>query len=316
MNIRMTKIFILAAGIFFCSAAASAQETGKVSEKFSPKGGEWSVGVTFNPATLGYKLKMQPKAGEYAGAFISDNATAKKQMFILSQDPLAAFRIRYFINENWAVRATLGINGSRVDYKEYVQDDLAKSIDPNSENKVVDDAISNLNSGSLSVGAQYLAGKGPLKFLAGFNLVYAIAGGSLTFDYGNRMTDLNQVPSSMPMTLPTTSTAETLNDFKSTLGIAYGRPLKRYNVGYTQGLGISADMGVEWFIMGRLSLTAAMTFTPLMFMWQPQTYAIFEGFSSISNAVEQYHDLVSPGSNALLYGTENIGINFALNYYF
>lgn len=315
MNMRTPKILILAAGIFVCSFA-SAQETGKFAEKFSPKGGEWSVGVTFNPATLGYKLKMQPTAGEYAGAFISDNATAKKQMFILSQDPLAAFRVRYFLNENWAVRATLGINGSRVDYKEYVQDDLAKSIDPNSGNKVVDDAISNLNSGSLSLGAQYLAGKGPLKFLAGFNLVYAIAGGGLTFDYGNRMTDINQVPSSMPMTLPSTTTAETLNDFKSTLGIAYGRPLKRYNVGYTQGLGISADMGVEWFIMGRLTLTAAMTFTPLMFMWQPQTYAIFEGFSSISNQVEQYHDLVSPGSHALLYGTENIGINFALNYYF
>ena len=70
---------------------------------------------------------------------------------------------------------TLGLNGSHVDYKEYVQDDLAKAIDPNSENKVVDNVISNLNSGSLAVAAQYMAGKGSLKFITGFGLVYAIA---------------------------------------------------------------------------------------------------------------------------------------------
>ena len=287
-------------------------------QKFSPKRGDWSVGVTFNPATLGYQLKMQPKNGEYAGAFIADNATAKKQMFILSQDPLAAVRVRYYFNESWALRMTLGLNGSHVDYKEYVQDDLAKAIDPNSENKVVDNVISNLNSGSLAVAAQYMAGKGSLKFITGFGLVYAIAGVGLNFNYGNKITDLNKVPSSMPMTMPPATGAKdpTLNDFQSTLGIAYGRPLKRYNVGYVQGLGITADMGVEWFMTGRLSLTATMTFTPVMAIWQPKTYAIYEGFSSRTGKVEQYNSLVSPGSHAWLYGTENIGCNLSLNYYF
>lgn len=306
---------IIAAALLAVSIGAGAQEK---PERFSPKAGDWSIGVTFNPATLGYKMSMQPKSGDFAGAFIADKATTQKQMFILSQDPLAAFRVRYFLSEKWALRATLGLNGSHIDYKEYVQDDLAKSIDPNSENKVVDDVISNMNSGSLALGAQYLAGRGPLKFMMGFNLVYAIAGGSLNFDYGNRMTDLNRVPSSMPMTMPPASgaTDPTLNDFESVLGISYGRPVKRYNVGYVQGLGVSADMGVEWFMTGRLSLTAAMTFTPVMFIWQPQTYAVYEGFSSITSKVEQYNALVSPGSHAWLYGTENIGCNLSLNYYF
>ena len=194
-------------------------------QKFSPKRGDWSVGVTFNPATLGYKLKMQPKNGEYAGAFIADNATAKKQMFILSQDPLAAVRVRYYFNESWALRMTLGLNGSHVDYKEYVQDDLAKAIDPNSENKVVDNVISNLNSGSLAVAAQYMAGKGSLKFITGFGLVYAIAGGGLNFNYGNKITELNKVPSSMPMTMPPATGAKdpTLNDFRHGCGVVYDR---------------------------------------------------------------------------------------------
>ena len=32
--------------------------------------------------------------------------------------------------------------------------------------------------------------------------------------------------------------------------------------------------------------------------------------------VQQYNDRISPGSFAVLYGTENIGFNVSLNYYF
>ena len=39
-----------------------------------------------------------------------------------------------------------------------------------------------------------------IKFVYGFDLLYAIAGGRMVFDYGNAMTDLNHVPSSMPVT--------------------------------------------------------------------------------------------------------------------
>lgn len=75
-------------------------------------------------------------------------------------------------------------------------------------------------------------------------------------------------------------------------------------------------MGVEWFMTGRISLAGAMTFTPVMFIFQPQTWTKFEGFSSKTGGVEQYNDLVSQGSSAVLYGTENIGFNVSLNYYF
>ena len=32
--------------------------------------------------------------------------------------------------------------------------------------------------------------------------------------------------------------------------------------------------------------------------------------------VEKYNGLVSPGSDAFLYGTENIGLRLSVNYYF
>ena len=83
-----------------------------------------------------------------------------------------------------------------------MDDDLAKAVNPDSRNQVVDAVVSNLNSGSLALGFQYLAGTGPLRFMAGFNVSYSIAGGSLGFNYGNTMTPENRVPSTMPMARP------------------------------------------------------------------------------------------------------------------
>ena len=35
---------------------------------YVPKKGDWSVGVTFNAASLGHKLSMQPKPGDFASS--------------------------------------------------------------------------------------------------------------------------------------------------------------------------------------------------------------------------------------------------------
>jgi hypothetical protein len=98
-------------------------------------------------------------------------------------------------------------------------------------------------------------------------------------------------------------------------GIAYGRPVQRKNIGYIHGLGISADAGLEVFLAENISLAAALNFTPIMLTFQPQTYSVFEGFSSKTGKVEKVNGLVSPGSNALLYGTQNIGCRISLTYY-
>ena len=52
-----------------------------------------------------------------------------------------------------------------------------------------------------------------------------------------------------------------------------------------------------------------------MVTFQPKTYATYEGFSANTGKVEQVTDVVSPGSCALLYGTQNLGCRIALTYY-
>lgn len=96
----------------------------------------------------------------------------------------------------------------------------------------------------------------------------------------------------------------------------YARPVKQYNVGVNQGIGLYAQIGIEWFFIPRVSLGATLDITPLMVAWQPQTYVQYEGFNKFSGAVENYNQLISPGSMYLLYGTENLSCTISLNYYF
>lgn len=297
--------------LFLISAVAVHAQDKKF---YTPEKGDWSIGVVFNPASMSSQMLAQPKAGDFVGDWISNNAASPHQMFMLSQDPVAAIRMKYRTSRHWAFRASLGFNGSLVNYKEYVQDDLAVALNPNSQNLVVDEIHSLMNSGSLMLGFEYMTGERAVRFIFGADLLYSVAGGNLTFDYGNRMTALNHVPSSMPMTSEMKDGS--LNDFTAKLGISYGRPVNRYNSGYIHALGISLDMGIEVFIAERISAGLSMNFTPVAVTFQPETYTVYEGFSTFTGSVVNYTGFVSPGSNALLYGIENIGARISLNYYF
>ena len=66
--------------------ALNAQEK----NRFAPQKGTWSVGVTFNPASIGSGIALQPKNGEFAGDYLEGLAANPKQMFILSKDPMAS----------------------------------------------------------------------------------------------------------------------------------------------------------------------------------------------------------------------------------
>jgi hypothetical protein len=277
-----------------------------------PEAGSVSIGFTFNAASLGTQLAAQPKGNTFSGAFINGLAATPKSMYILSQDPVAAFRVKYHLSDNFNIRASVGLNGSHVDYANYVTDDLAKALDPTSEEKVIDHIKSDLNSTNFAVGFEYVAGKGNLKFVAGVNVLYALAGGKMFFDYGNKITDIN----THPTTLLDGGAYDDFGGKGAGVGVAYGRPVERKNVGFSHGIGIQTDMGIEWFFIDHLSLGAAVTFTPVMFVKQCQTFTVYEGFSTMKGEVIEFNDLVSPGSWACLYGTNNLGFQLSLNYYF
>ena len=312
----MKKIFSTFLAVMMVVPMLYAEDK-KTQEWNEPQVGDWSIGITFNPVSLASQLTVQPKAGTAVNGTISGSMAIQKQLYALSQDPVLAIRAKYRVAPNWNVRMALGFSGSHINYAEYVQDDIAVMENPASGNKVTDLVKSDLTSGNLIVGGEFVKGK-KVKFTMGFSFMYAIGGGALNFQYGNRISGLNPVPTSMPYTGWINGASAALNPdhgAAAAQGIAWARPLKANNSGVHHGLGVNMDMGIEWFFQDRISLGAAVTFSPIMLTFQPQTYTIMEGFSSITGKVEQYNLLISPGSWSCLYGTENIGFQLSLNYY-
>jgi len=314
----MKKLMILTALVLVTGLSLFAQEK---KQPYSPQAGNFSIGLTFNPMAAAKAGKSyQPGSGDFAGQFVEGFGTEPKQMFVMGAEPLAAIMAKYRLSGAVSLRANLGFTGSWVNYKEYVDDDAALRNDGLSQAKTVDVVHNKLNSVSLSLGAEFHKNIGAFQFNFGASLLWAIGGGSISATYGNPLTkDGGWVRSTMPYLQPTTNpNSPTLNQYQaadSKNAIANAYLVESYNQGYIHGLGLSLDMGIEWFCLPRVSVALSMTMTPIMGLFQPQTYSIYEGYSTWTDQIERYNKLVSPGSNAFLYGTDNFGFRLSLNYY-
>lgn len=311
----MKKLFLIAAALCIC-LMAGAQNLTKGSA-FNPKKGDFSFGVAYNP--MSEFASYQPEIKGFAGEFIKGLAEYPHELYFLGVDPKVNFTFRYHLTDNWAARATLGFSGSKVNYKEYVQDDVSFKQDPTTTNKEVDCVHGMLRGVALSAVAEYHKSFGHLAFVGGVGLQFASGGGTMTFEYGNKFSDENKTPTTMPYCQFDADATKRgiLNQYNGTDidKVTYARPLERYNVGYCTAISLIGDMGIEYFFVGQMSITAAVTFAPLTYYKQPQTYAKFEGWHTVDNEVVTFNALVSPGSSAIFYGTQNFGIRFGFHYY-
>lgn len=296
--------------------ASAAKPAATTKKQFVPAKGDFSFGVTWNP--ISKFGSYQPKAGDFAGSYVNSLGDYPHQLYILGIDPQFSFQLRYHMSDKWSLRAALGLSGSKIDYKEYVRDDVAYKADTKTLDKVEDCIHASLNGFSLGLEAEYTKSFGPLAFIGGFGLQFAIGGGAMTMDYGNAYSASNTAPSTMPYLKVTTAQFSSLNEYGTDPykwnEMANGRPLERYNVGYCKALALTCNMGLEYFFIGQMSISATVTFVPVAFYFQPETYTSFEGVTNLAKYVT-FDALVSPGSTALLYGTQNIGLRLAFNYY-
>ena len=282
----------------------------------APKPGSLSFGITYNP--MAGDISYQPGTGDFASQFVSSMGANPKSMFFLSQEPKASLMMKYHISEKTAFRANLGLNGSRVDYREYVDDMAGLQEDPTSNAVVTDVIHTKLNCVNLGAALEFSRPFKQFQFIAGFGIMYAVGGGSMSFDYGNPLTEeFGWQRITMPMLAVDPDPQKSLNNFPAvnTVGITAGYPVERYNVGYNHGIGFTFDMGLEWFVFDGVSLAASLAVTPVMLVIQPQTWTIYEGYSNLTGKIQQYNDLVSPGSSGCVYGFDNIGLRLSLNYY-
>ena len=326
----MKKFFLVAMALFL-ALGLGAQNKKQI---FNPQGGDFSIGVTFNPLAI-KNHDYQPDKNAWAGDFVKGLGGTPKQMFILSTDPLLSFMLSYHISDVVSLRANIGLTGSTVNYRQYVIDDQYLADNPTDALAYKYDAVkSKLNGTTIGLGLEFTKPFGRLAFVGGFGIQYALGGGSLSFAYGNPLTkELTNNGAKLPSTASYLALEGegTLNEWKTVSANALyghpeyatssgtanvGRPVERYNVGMNHGLGITADMGIEYFFAGSMSIGASVTFVPIMVVFQPQTYTKYEVYNKDKEEGEVWDQaVVSPGSRALLYGTQNIGLRLSFKYY-
>ena len=275
-----------------------------------PEAGSSAIGVVINPVS-GVRANAIFKAGDFIGNAIQAQAASPYQMFILA-DPLISVRYKYKISNVTALKASIGFSGAKFNYKEFLQDDIMYDADPQTTEQVEDIIHFKMSGGGLNLGLEFGGNAGNFRFNGGFGLVYAFGGGSMNFTYGNKMTKDNPFPTVMPLM----DSLSTMSGAYEEMNLANARPLKRYNAGVEHAFGLSIDLGLEWFFAKNISIGASVSMIPFIYAIQPGTYTDFECFSFKDTKVKEFRKNVSSGSNYLLYGTENIGLQLSFNYYF
>jgi hypothetical protein len=315
-------IAAVALTVFATTFAVQAQEITPLRTKQNnvPPAGSSSIGFMINPVT-GIRANGEFAAGDFIGNEIAGQGTSPYQMVILG-NPLVSIVYKYKLTDRTALRASLGFSGAKFNYKEYVTDDLrVADADPDDIGALgaqVEDIVHySMSGGGINLGLEFNAGDGNLRFVGGFGLMYSFGGGSMNFTYGNVMDmDDNPAPTIMPIIDAMRAKGTAPEYHPNGVDMSGARPLKRYNVGVVHAFGISLDAGLEWFFMPNVSAGATKNFVPLVYAMQPETYSTFEGYSPIADEILQFDKKISSGSNYLLYGTENFGIQLSFNYYF
>ncbi|MBO7112683.1 MAG: hypothetical protein J6V75_01885 [Bacteroidaceae bacterium] len=295
--------------LLFFAALALATATARSQEaevQYTPKSGDYALSVSAIPFTryIGqfFNGAVSNDYSEFAGqAYIGNDVNTTQFQKI---DPMMSISGKYFLDDETAIRVNLGLIYQREFKKSYARDDAEYALNPFSQQKVIDTYLSKNTGMSLMAGLEKRVGKARLQGIYGAGVLFALNNQVKEYTYGNAITDINQSP-----TESNGGTAATLD------GFAYNRLIKDYNLGASWHLGIVTFVGVEYFIIPRMSIGGEVNFTALASFDRPQ-YQDLEGFSTVDVAKREWTELKSPSSNTITIGTGNIGSNVTLSFYF
>lgn len=279
---------------------------------YLPEAGDIALGLNLNPVTnfLGQMFNNSVNGSinndQIGGSGLLWNQdVATTEGFAL---PMVSIQGKYFLDDNIAVRANIGMVLNRQNRHEYVQDDAAVAADPLSQDKVEDAYHASVTGGSLSAGIEYRMGKNH-RFQGVFsgNLLYSFYTAKTTWDYGNGITEVNQTPS--------------IDGVVNTMGyVAMGTNIPSARVTKASAdvnhtIGLVGTVGIEYFVAPKIAIGAEVDLA-LLYSWRPSQTATYEGYNTLSGTVDEYINKVSPKSSDFVFGTQNIGGNLYLMFYF
>lgn len=292
---RVIKICALCLLCVGSGLSVMAQEAEKAKKQYLPEEGDFSISIGAMPIVnfVGnmFNGTTDNKFGSIGGVSYLTNDISLMG--------------RYMLRDEWALRVNVGLNIRDHKDRYYVQDDLEVALNPLSEEQVVDAIKSHDNSASFAVGMEYRKGSKRVQGIFGASLLYAFSQSSKSYSYGNAMTELNQSP----------SMANEMPGMTSIGYLSQARMLKNYSPNASHTIGLVGNIGLEWFVAPKIALGAEMN-VALLYQFGSKEYRKYEGYNSLTDQVEEYTRMVSPGANEFIFNTSNIGGNLYVSFYF
>lgn len=282
-----------------------AQEESAAKNEYLPAAGDFAIGFNLNPfatfvgnmfnGTVGNAIDN----GKIGGEALLSNMTMPNAY------PVVSLQGKYMFTDNLGLRANIGLLLTRKNNREYVLDDEAVALDPLSRQKVVDAEYLSSHGGSLSVGVEYRIGKGRVQGVFSGSALYAFSVAHANYEFGNAITEANQRPTSGSFVTYAAMSSQMPN----------ARLLHSYTDDGVHTIGLVGSVGIEGFVAPKISIGAEVNLA-LLYAWTPQQYGEYEGFNLLTKEVEHFTELVAPKSSQFVFGTQNIGANLFMNFYF
>ena len=241
----------------------------------------------------------------------------------LLKAPVVSIMGGYMLTDQLAIKGNIGLI---IDYKRElsnVLDDKALFLDPLAREIVNDEKISTQYGGSFAVGVEYRVGQKRVQGVFGAGLVYAFQTNLDTYKYGNGISEINQAP---------TSAYGQFNDpINGTWGVYANNPepgiysaarVLKDGVNasgannFWHRIGLYTTVGVEWFVAPKIALGMNVNLD-LLYRWSSNVCAEYEAYNPLTDGIDHYVATQNLSNyNGIRFGTENIGANLYMNFFF
>ena len=286
-----------------------------------PQAGEFSLGFSVDPFAnfLGHMFSNAGTKPHDATGYTRNEYNIGGQTLLTA--PLVSIMGSYMLTDNLGVRANIGfiVDHTRTIYN--VEDDAARFNEPFAHGIVNDVKIHGQYGGSFSAGAEYRLGKKRVQGVFGAGLLYAFQTSATKYSYGNMMTEINQKPT-VAGELGDKSGDNVYGDKPIEPGVYSATRLINdavegdNNPAFWHRFGLYTSVGVEWFVAPKIALGLNVNLD-LLYKWSSNVCKQYEGYNLLTGQTDVFTDLRNVKNySGVTFGTENIGANLYLSFYF
>ena len=269
-----------------------------------PAKGDFSLGFSLDPLTtyLGnfFNGNTNNALGALGGEPINDAASQ-----LAWGKPIVSIMGTYMLSDNLAAKANVGFGFSATQNNQYALDEAAAFLDPLSRAKVIYSEHRHIATGSLALGVEYRVGKTrPVQGVFGAGVNYSFGSYSKKYTYGNAITEAIQAPDIA------------VGTYAAPAGyMPQARILTEQNPELIHMVGLYGSVGVEWFVAPKIALGANVN-VGLYYAVNLARATTYEGWNTMSKEVETFTELITPANQGFHFGTDNIGANLYVAFYF